>query len=234
MASSSNSSKPSFMSLADILQSTSGGVRTRSSDKVQLGFDLKKNLESINQSNSKLNISRALDQVSTESFNFININQQLKQADNVETKPESNLQILEKPIKLNRRQIKKEDRSNTNSISFNSYGNPLDMIKKVTTEIDKRTDLKGFDFDEKNKQQFDKFKPPGFNLIQLPKDFTLDRGRVNLYQSGIIEVISNDNPPRKFRFKPPTHEDNMTSDLAIATDTQVLLERAYICSTDTL
>lgn len=225
-----------FMSLADILQAkaNTSGVKTRSGGTLQLQLDLHKKLEGLPNSNSKLNFSAAFNRGATDSFNFVDTsaetNNHLETDKAEQNSSELNKHILnEKLVRPNRRHDGKYSKKDDKSMNYVSSTDPLKNIQSITGKIDNK-DAR-FDFDDKDKNLQGKTSTPDFHLVQLPKGFSLERGRVNVYRSGIIEIVSNENPARVMRFKKTVHHsNNIFADLVIATDSQTRIEQSNILS----
>lgn len=228
------------MSLTELIsRSERSGVKTRSTDKLQMKLQ---NLDGIQAGSSKLNFSRAYN-LGTEKFNFVDtaaIAERSNQLGADKFRQESaqlnsHLLLNEKNLRGSRRGghhqegkgLRKEDRFASTILSSFS-GDPKSQIEKLIGGIDRKDTT--FDFEEKDKDGISIAKTPGFNFLQLPKDFNLERGRVNMYRSGIIEVISNDCPPKIFRFKPTTHNtNNISTDLVITTENQAYIDQMNVC-----
>ena len=234
-------SVPKFMSLEDILKlHSNSGVKTRSSNTTGKLFqlDLQKKIDS---SKSKLNMTRAYNLSTVDSFNFLEPPIKTEPIETDKSKHFNSVQINNHHHvpneKLQRSNLKRDGKvskkeTRTMETVCNSYNDdPLKQIQMLTCRIDKDAQ---FDFEEE-KNFRKKEKLPNFNCIHLPTDFNPEKGRLNVYKSGIIEVISNDNPPKIMRFKSVINgSNNVFTDLVFTTNDQVYIDQANLFSSESI
>lgn len=237
----SNQSESSskLISLADILSSKSNSKKPlKSSNNISKLVpsleDLQKKLDGSHDSNSKLNFSRALNLTSADIEPFSFEENGLDHSNNIDVNNPMNevndkLLLNNKNFKQNRRKDSCKQEEKPSSMSAFSQQSLNDDAHREITQIIGRIEkgkFSSFDNDFKT----NKLNPPDFNSVQLPKNFNLDFGKVNVYRSGIIEIISGDNPPKIHRCKPLVHKNNITTDLVISTDTLAYIDRMNICT----
>ncbi|KAH9419991.1 hypothetical protein DERP_001824 [Dermatophagoides pteronyssinus] len=260
-SSKSGNQATSFASLSDILANSSSTKRTtRSSIRASAAAasasgtsllptleDLKQKLEgSHDDTCTKLNLSRAFGGLpSSFRFESTNLNNHDEQSSLLESTSNNHQELNNINNNLNvgrqkRQQFKREQRGSQNviktetSIGANVYDDTqreiAHIIKKI--ELNKHLNFKDNDSDDKDQIKL----LPEFNLIQLPADFNLEHGQINVYQSGIIEIISGDQPPVKFRMRRAAKriDESLTTDLILTTENQAIIERMNVCVPETV
>ena len=257
-SSKSGNQATSFASLSDILANSSSTKRTtrssiRASTAATSGVSLLPTLEDLRQkldgvhddSGMKLNLSRAFGGLPS-SFCFDSNDQSsslLASTSNDHQEFYNNINNNLNTGRQKRQQLKREHRGSQNAFkteagSCTSVYNDTEreithIIKRI--ELTKNLNFKDDDPDDKDRVHQDRLLPE-FNLIQLPADFNLEHGQINVYQSGIIEIISGDQPPVKFRMRRATKriDESLTTDLILTTENQAIIERMNVCVPETV
>lgn len=223
-----------MVTLADILSSKSStrtNLRssTRNQRLVPSLEDLQKKLDGGQDSNSKLNFSRAfsLTSVDLDSFSFAeNGTEPSNSAEpsKPEVKEQNDFKVNDKIVKHSRRNDRRTSSQEEKLNSLDSFSQQSlndDSHREIVHIIGKIEKGKFGSFQNDFKDKKIKSKPE-FNLIHLPEDFKLDYGKVNVYRSGVVEIISGDIPPKTIRCKQFfQNSTNVTTDLMISTDTLV-------------
>lgn len=235
--STSSSAAPRYQSLVEILSAKSQpqlGMRTRADNKLQQ-FCLPNLDGSQGAPAPKLNLSRASIRSEENLIDASAIAERNRLL--LEAEKGTNQQNDEATQQLN---IDATTKINTrkNQLAERNHGKAREHFPVNGTGGDTKTDIERFlkaidksasDFDEDDKSGILPAKSTGLNYIQLPSEFTIERGRINCYRSGIIEVISGDHPPKILRFKPTT-----TTDLVIATDKKIHIDQMTVYSPESL
>lgn len=235
--STSSSGAPRYQSLVEILSAKSQpqlGMRTRADNKLQQ-FCLPNLDGSQGVPAAKLNLSRASirsEENLIDASAIAERNRLLLEAEKI-TSQQNDAAVQQLKIdattKINTRK---------NQFAERNHGKAKEHFSVNGTGGDTKTDIERFlkaidksasDFEEDDKSGILPAKFSGLNYIQLPTDFTKERGRINCYRSGIIEVISGDHPPKILRFKPTT-----TTDLLIATDKKIHIDQMTVYSPESL
>lgn len=228
-----NSAAPRYQSLVDILKQPQLGMRTRGADNKLHQFCLPNLDGSQGASVARLNLSRASIRSEENLIDASTIVERSRVA------AEKNASIQQETTQLNiLPHIGKNSFGNLRAKQAGSRGHGKVREHFSGGTGDTKTDierfLKAIDKSESNFEDNDKngilsTHVSEFNFIQLPKNFTLEHGRVNCYRSGIIEVISGDNPPQTYRFKPTT-----TTDLIISTDKKIHIDQMKVYSPESM
>ncbi|KAF7488692.1 hypothetical protein SSS_10637 [Sarcoptes scabiei] len=216
-----------FASLADIL-STSKNKKTSTSSGNFLPSleDLQKKLGQNDASNFKLNTSQFLQNSSnTVKTNSINERNQEPQFGKLNAKLSIN--------DHSRSRIKREDKFSNIKFSLDSQNEILHIVNQIEksknlTDFDDKDRDQCVQFDSKRKQIL---RQPNFFMINLPDDFNLENSQMNVYQSGMIEILSGDKPSKIIRLK---RNSKMITDLVLANDSQVFHDQMNILTDDSI
>lgn len=229
-----NSTTPRYQSLNDILkQPQLTTIRTRAADS-KLQFCLPNLDGSQGVSVAKLNLSRA--SIRGEE-NLIDASTIVERSRVLAAEKNANNQQDTTQLNI----IPHIERNSLGNARLKLAGSRGHGIKKEhfsggigDTKADIERSLKAIDKSDANFEDNDKngilsTNASEFNFIQLPKNFNLEHGLVNCYRSGIIEIISGDNPPTTLRFKPTT-----TTDLIISTDKKIHIDQMKVYSPESM
>ncbi|KAH9501439.1 hypothetical protein DERF_012287, partial [Dermatophagoides farinae] len=189
-SSKSGNQATSFASLSDILANSSSTKRTTRSS-----------IRASTAATSGLNLSRAFGGLPS-SFCFDSNDQSsslLASTSNDHQEFYNNINNNLNTGRQKRQQLKREHRGSQNAFKTEAgsctsvYNDTEREITHIIRQIEltKNLNFKDDDPDDKDRVHQDRLLPE-FNLIQLPVDFNLDHGQINVYQSGIIEIVSGD------------------------------------------
>lgn len=249
-SSSSAGSNAPFATLSEIL---SGAKKQSINSQKEMNIlpsleDLQKKLTGSEDSCSKLNFSRAfgLNAFDLDSLNNTESNLKLEKSAsinslNIKEEFSDNKQSLDKHPRQNRRldsrTSKRNERLNYSATKseYTSIKYETDLeIKQLINKIE-NSQMFNFNNDYDDYKDKDIKLKPDFSLIQLPNDFKLENGQVNVYSSGIIQIISGDDPPAIYEFKNAIIDNNILStDLIITSDVEVCIDKMNILVPATL
>lgn len=248
-SSSSTGNNVPFATLTEILSGAKKQSVKKESTILPSLEDLQKKLIGSEESCSKLNFSRAFGlntfelnslnntepniklENSVNSINTLNIKEEFNDKQSLERHPRQNRRLDSRTNKRNERLNHSTTKSEYPTFKYETDTEIKHLINKI-----ENSQMLNFNNDDYNDCKDKNIQSKqDFSLIQLPNDFKLENGQVKVYSSGIIQIISGDDPPVIYEFKKAVLDNNIIStDLIIATDIQVYIDKMDILVPATL